>query len=198
MRDAWYSDNRDLIKWGSLLRLAKLFSATRILQLAYYRPSEFSPLLIDGQEHEIPEEVIAHFRNIRTVQSLSSEVRVTVFDPILQDRESHQQTILTLLPAFQGERCIVFLDPDTGLQPENPSLNHVLDSEAQAVWDAMKTEDLFALYQHQTNRSGQPWIEEKREQLARDLAVSVDAVGEAKSPEIAHDVVLFYCQKLRE
>lgn len=94
MRDIWYSDNRDLIKWGVLLRLADIYDAARILQLAFYRPSEFGRLVIDGQEHDIPKEVIAHFRNVRTIGGLGSKVRVTVFDPVYQDRAAHQQAVL--------------------------------------------------------------------------------------------------------
>ena len=32
MRDRWYADSRDLIKWGVLLRLAESFDARRVLQ----------------------------------------------------------------------------------------------------------------------------------------------------------------------
>src|SRR6267143_4429388 len=110
MRDRWYADNRDLIKWGVLLRLAGSFEASRILQLAFYRPSEFGQLVIDGQAHNIPDEVIAHFRNLRTIGSISSEIRVTVFDPVFEDRSTHLQAVLALLPAFERERCIVFPD----------------------------------------------------------------------------------------
>jgi len=38
VKDKWYGDKRDLVKWGILLTLAKMFSARRILQVAYYRP----------------------------------------------------------------------------------------------------------------------------------------------------------------
>jgi len=55
MRDRWYADNRDLIKWGVLLRLAGSFEAPRILQLTFYRHSEFGQLVIDGQAHNIPD-----------------------------------------------------------------------------------------------------------------------------------------------
>jgi hypothetical protein len=195
VRDSWYADNRDLIKWGTLLRLAGIFEAIRIIQLAFYRPSEFGRLVIDGQEYDIPEEVIAHFRNLRTIGSLGSKVRVTVFDPVFQDRAAHQQAILALLPAFGQERCIVFLDPDTGLEPRTPSLDHVLASEARAIWDAMKPGDVFAFYQHQTNRAGQPWIEPKRGQLADALAVPIESVKIASGPGIAQDVVFFYTQR---
>jgi hypothetical protein len=195
MRDRWYADNRDLIKWGVLLRLAGSFEAPRILQLTFYRPSEFGQLVIDGQAHNIPEEVIAHFRNLRTIGSISSEIRVTVFDPVFEDRSTHLQAVLALLPAFGRERCIVFLDPDTGLEPQNPSLDHVLNCEAGTIWTNMKNGDVFAFYQHQTNRAGQPWIEPKRSQLAEALQVQPDSIKMAQAPDIANDVVFFFIQK---
>jgi hypothetical protein len=37
MRDKWYVDNRDLVKWGILLRLAERYAAKHILQVLYYR-----------------------------------------------------------------------------------------------------------------------------------------------------------------
>src|SRR6185295_983213 len=104
MRDKWYGDNRDLIKWGVLLRLAAIFDAKRILQLAFYRPWEFvGRLEIDGQEWDIPEEVVAHFRDLRTVGNLWSKARVTVFDPVFRDRVAHLKAALALLAAFAEE-----------------------------------------------------------------------------------------------
>lgn len=122
-------------------------------------------------------------------------MRVTVFDPVFQDRAVHQQPVLAFLPAFAQERCIVFLDPDTGLEPRNPTLDHVLGSEAQAIWDVMKSGDVFAFYQHQTNRAGQPWIEPKRLQLAQAIGVPEQALKIASGPDIAQDVVFFYVEK---
>ncbi len=195
MRDVWYADNRDLIKWGVLLQLASIFEVGRVLQLAFYRPGEFGRLVIDGQEHEIPEEVIAHFRNLRTIGSLGSKVRVTVFDFVFQDRAAYLKAVLALLPAFAQERCIVFLDPDTGLESRTPSLDHVLASEARAIWDAMKAGDVFVFYQHQTNRAGKPWIEPKRGQLADALGVPTEAIKVASGLAIAQDVVFFYTRR---
>jgi hypothetical protein len=196
MRDRWYADNRDLIKWGVLLRLAESFDAPRILQLAFYRPSKFDQLVIDGKEHNIPKEVIAHFRNLRTIGSISSKVRVTVFDPVFKDRRTYRQAVLALLDAFWQERCIVFLDPDTGLEPQkNPNLDHVLNDEAKEIWNKMKNGDVFVFYQHKTNRTGQPWIEPKRRQLAKALQVQRNAIKIAHAPAIANDVVFFFIQK---
>ncbi len=41
MQDIWYSDNRDLIKWGTLFNLAEKFEASQILHVAYFRPGAF-------------------------------------------------------------------------------------------------------------------------------------------------------------
>lgn len=68
------------------------------------------------QEHDIPEEVIAHVHNLRMIGSIGSKVSMTVFDPVLEEREAHRRSILALLPKFARERCIVFLDPDGGLE----------------------------------------------------------------------------------
>jgi hypothetical protein len=118
MQDGWYGDKRDLIKWGVLLRLADFFQAKRILQLTFYRPTKkFGPLIIDGQEDPIPPEVIAHFRNVRAIQSLSSSIKVTVFDSPFQERDPYLQAVLAFLSAFRQECCVVFLDPDTVSSP---------------------------------------------------------------------------------
>ena len=64
MRDKFFADNRDLVKWAVLHRLAEIFQAQRILQLAFYRQSEFANIIIDGQKYDIPQEVLAHFRDL--------------------------------------------------------------------------------------------------------------------------------------
>jgi hypothetical protein len=196
MRDIWYADNHDLIKWGVLFRLAEKYEATRIVQVVYYRPSNFGQIEIDGQQVAIPEEVIAHFRNVRAVGSIDSHIRVAVFDPVFQNRQAYLQAMLALLPAYAGERCVVFLDPDTGLEPQTPSLEHVLGTEVNAIWVNMRSGDVFVFYQHQTNRAGQPWIPQKHAQLAQALGVPQASVKIASGEAIARDVVFFFIQKV--
>jgi len=195
MQDRWYADNRDLVKWGVLLRLAEIFKVQRVLQIAFYRPSTFGRLVIDGEAHDLPAEVVAHFRDLRTIGDISPTVRVTVYDPVFEDRDTYLQSVLALLQAFAQERCIVFLDPDTGLEPQSPGLEHVLEAEARAIWKQMKQGDVFVFYQHQTNRAGQPWIDPKRNQLAQALEVQVEDIKVAMAPEIANDVVFFFTQR---
>ena len=196
MRDIWYADNRDLIKWGVLFRLAERYEAARIIQVVYYRPSTFGQIEIDGQQVTIPEEIIAHFRNVRAVGSVDSHIRVAVFDPVVQNRQTYLRAVLALLPAYAGERIVVFLDPDTGLEPQTPSLEHVLGTEVSAIWANMKSGDVLVFYQHQTNRAGQPWIPQKHAQMAQALGVPQASVKIASGEAIARDVVLFFLQKL--
>ena len=195
MRDTWYADKRDLIKWGVLLCLAERFDAQRIVQVAYYRPTKFGSLIIDHQECDLPAEAIAHFRNLRAIDHLKSKVHITLFDRPFEDRAMYCQSVLATLPAFVHERCIVFLDPDTGLESKNPSHAHVLGAEARAIWSAMKPNDVFAFYQHRTNRSKTPWVEPKRTQLADALDVEASMLKIANGPDIADDVVIFFAQK---
>jgi hypothetical protein len=196
MRDCWFADNRDLVKWGVLIRLAGIFEARRILQVAYWRPSQFPRIVIDGDEQELPLTVLGHFRNLRSIMSMPRAVKIAIFCPLFDDRAVYLGALLRSIAAHAAEKTIVFLDPDTGLQPQgNATLDHVLDSEVREIWGAMKSGDILALYQHQTNRNGQPWIEVKQQQLAQAIGVEMTQVKVASGPEIAQDVVFFYLAK---
>ena len=70
MRDKWYSDNRDLIKWSVLLLLARRAGVDRIIQIALLNPSDFGQIEIDGEPHQIPSEVLSHFRDLRNITGL--------------------------------------------------------------------------------------------------------------------------------
>ena len=141
MQDQWYADKRP-IKWGILLKLAEIFNAFRILQIMYYRPSEYGKINIDGKDHDMPPEVLHHFRNHRAVKKISSSVNVTVFDSIfnVNNRIGYEQKVLNLIQSFTMEKCLVFLDPDTGLAPNKPDDKHVLDREVNKIWHEMKRE----------------------------------------------------------
>ncbi len=196
MQDKWFGDKCDVIKWGVLLKLAERFDARRILQIAYYRPSALDPLIIDGQQTAVPAEVLGLFRDIRGAAALHSQIRITIYDTVFLDRGAYQQGAIAFFRGFDAERCIIFLDPDTGLEPQdNADLRHILNVEVETIWRNMKPEDVLAFYQHKTNRAGQEWIEPKRVQLTQALNVGVSDIKVASGPEIADDVVLYFIQK---
>jgi hypothetical protein len=195
MKDQWYGDARDLVKWGVLLHLADIYSIKRILQVAYFRRSKWEYIEIDGQEHSIPNSVIEHFRSLRNIEKLSSEPRIEVIDSLFENRNQYKMVIAD---AITGQHpCIVFLDPDTGLQPPSspPKLEHVLDSELMYIWDKMHVSDVIVFYQHQTSRNGQEWIKSKREQFEKALGLPCESVKVAHGHKIASDVVFYYCRK---
>jgi hypothetical protein len=197
MRDTFYADKRDLIKWGILHRLAELEESDRILQIAYFRSSTFASIQLHDKIYDIPDAVLAHFRNIRNAASIHSRVRTTVFDIPFEKRTDYHDSVTNLLSTFAEEKCLVFLDPDTGLEPDGePGYEHVLNEEANQVWLSMRANDTLAIYQHQTNRKGQPWIEPKRIQLAESLGIDEQDVFIGQAPDIARDVVLYYTKKL--
>ena len=197
MQHKWYADNRDLVKWSVLLRLAEINHMDRILQIAYYRPSKFGIIQIDGSDNNIPNAVLKHFRRMQNIRKLNSKIRVSIFDETFQNRQEYHDNVITYLSKFKNFKCIVFLDPDTGLQPPNGNygLQHLLDIEVKQIWNAIKNDDILVFYQHQTNRNGQPWIEPKRDQLARAIGIENNAVKISKSDSIARDVVFYYLAK---
>ena len=204
MRDIWYGDGRDLVKWSALFHLAEEHHAKRVLQIAYYRPSTFPTITMDGRRFDLPPDVINHFRDIRKIEGIKSKIRVSVLDLLFEDRVSYLAGAIKFIASFSQEKCLVFLDPDTGLEPErSPGVEHVLASEARAVWDSMKARDVFVFYQHQTNRNGQPWVEPKRIQLERALGLPCNSLKTAsRTPkkkksglEIAPEVVFYCCEK---
>src|SRR4029077_9456180 len=106
MRDKWYSDNRDLIKWSVLLLLARRAGADRIIQIALLNPSAFGQIEIDGEPHQIPSKVLSHFRDLRNITGLSRHPQVSVFDCPFRDRNSYLRAALSYVDSFSHERCV--------------------------------------------------------------------------------------------
>jgi hypothetical protein len=197
VRRVWYSDNRDLVKWSVLFRLAERFGAFLILQIAYYRSSDFESVIIDGKKETIPQEVLEHFRCVQNIKNIKSDRKIFVFDSLIKNRAAYLKEAISFIRNHHNGPRIVFLDPDTGLEPIHtpPNKGHVLESEALAFWDALEIGDTFVFYQHQTNRKGQPWIETKRVQLAEAIKIRENQLKVADGLKIAHDVVFFYARK---
>lgn len=198
MRDQWYSDKRDLVKWSVLLHLAEENRSDRIIQIAYYNPSEFSDIQIDGRSHPIQDKVISHFRNIGNISTLTTSPKITVFDSPFKRRarKSYLDSAIKHVDSFAGERCIVFLDPDTGLEPKGKANHtHVTNQEVSTFWAAIKHDWILVFYQHQNNKNGGPWIEPKRAQFAEAANIPLESVKLACSPKLANDVVFFFALK---
>ncbi len=60
MKNCWYADNRDLVKWSVLMHPGIMNSASYILQIAYFQKCSFAKVELDTEEKVIPEEVQKH------------------------------------------------------------------------------------------------------------------------------------------
>ena len=202
VRDIWYGDNRDLVKWGVLLKLANLHGASRIVQVAYYRPETIE---IDGVGYPMPDAVMAHFsRSVMDIVRLnvgdSPSVQINLVNSPLSSRDAYMRKVLEQLAALSvspDSPCIIFLDPDTGLEPPKakPGLQHVLESELTEIWNVMRGNDVLVFYQHgPLVAKGASWIEPKQRQFECALGLSKGAAKMARG-KVATDVVFFFAQK---
>ena len=132
---------------------------------------------------------------------MKAHPEILVFDNVLtEDRSKYLAEACEFIRRISKDRCVVFLDPDTGLAPLNtkPTLKHVRPEDALGLFKAMEPNDIFVLYQHQTNRNGKPWIEPKRQELCSalgEIKINSDDVKIARGKDIASDVVFYFLQK---
>ena len=207
MQDRWYGDNRDLVKWGTLLELARIYQAKQILQVLYYRRNTWEhnewPLIkVDGKEVEIAKEVIQHFRNsksIRYLKRLTSLVSVDVLDETLSGRHQYLPYVVGEIRKRSLKPGIVFLDPDTGLEPPSrkSNLGHVLYDELTEIWNNLEAADVLVLYQHKTGMNKNDFITPKLQEFVNALGIDSAGAKYAHAPTFntANDVAFFYAKK---
>ncbi len=193
MRDEWYSDNRDLVKWGVLLKLAELYDIATILQVACYRSPRWESIEIDGTAYPLPQEVVSHFRDIKNIKVMRSIARVRVLVDPFQGRDRYLLRILMAIRKLP-KPAIIFLDPDTGLEPQGKAkLEHVREDELCEIWHALRRGDLLALYQHQIREDR--WVEKKRTQFENAIGLEPGGCKLAQGKEIAHDVAFLFSHR---
>ena len=209
MRDQWYGDNRDLLKWASLVTLARRHKVQAIIQIAMFRPNE--PKWQRGTRG-FPAEVLDHFRKLENVHALGLATGVEILvckEPFCnRDRPAGTQDAVRAayfrearlkLRGFQGKKIIAFLDPDTGLAPQKPEPKHVKESELKTIYEALKPGDWLALYQHAPRvKRADAWVTARRRKFARFLDLSTSPAKRVKTfcaLQVAGDVVLYAVQK---
>ena len=195
MRDQWYGDNRDLVKWGALTHIARRDRISTILQVALYRPNDDFPLLNSSKGLiEIPGEVFRHFRNLDNIHRLSKTTgtRIEVFKAPFRDRSAYFEKVRRRIESLNEDSLVVFLDPDTGVAPNVAGPEHVTADEVRSVFDVMKPGDVLACYQHARRQKG--WRGDRRRAFTRALGVASQEV-EVFESELAKDVVLFSVTK---
>lgn len=203
MRDQWYGDKRDVVKWGTLIALAKKAGAGRILQVAYYRPSRLLYELNSSQQGSISIDpaVVNHFHDIEDIKRLetSSGIQIEVYKDAFQwdqryystdeFREHYHGAVEEHLSSFSSKQ-VVLLDPDTGIAPQNAQYEHVKGEEIQMIYQALRPGDILAFYQH-ARMMNRGWLDETLTEFAAALNKSPQDVEVITGDKIANDVAFF-------
>ncbi len=205
MRDKWYGDKRDVVKWGAILFLSTRCSITKILHVALYRPDRKDyKLRINGTQEPLPKEVIEHFHNLDQIQLLARNAQVTIdvhknlfkwnrrFRTRQDFRKSYFDRVGETIMTYR-ERVIVFLDPDTGIAGETDRYELVNPEEIRIILGAMKPGDFLLFYQH-ARRGDKHWRINTETDFIRAVGTGV-LVETITCQEIAKDVAFFAVER---
>jgi hypothetical protein len=196
MKDQFYADNRDLIKWGGIVHLCNTTGIKHVIQVAYFRDSSWLRLNFNGKDERIPKDVITHFRSIGDIKRLGKKVGIAI-DIVKSEfsdstREVYTKSICQRIQK-QTQHQIVFLDPDTGLAVQNVEEEHVESAEVSSIWQSLKRGDFLVLYQHNPRIS--EWRNVRRKELAKALGLKESMIKMWEASERIKDVVFYYCER---
>jgi len=144
----------------------------------------------------MPGEVWSHFSNLKNIQMLAESTRIEivvldrVFDP--RYRRQYIREVTQSLRQHSENPKIVFLDPDTGIEPGTAKAEHVTIKDIKEIWEALKPHDWLAIYQHAYRRKN--WLETSRRKFKR--ACGVENVKTFLGPMIAADIAVFAAEKM--
>ncbi len=194
MRDCWYGDNRDVVKWGAVVHLARREAIADVVYAAMYRPEDEWPRLATAHgPAALPDEVVSHFRDLDDLQRLASRTGLsieTVKEPFT-DRAGYFRRLCRRIRACASP-ALLLLDPDTGLVPEAPGPQHVASAEVADVFAALPPGGVLACYQHA--RPQKDWRGRARRAFANAPGVPSFEVEVLRS-ELARDVLLLAVRK---
>ena len=194
MRDGWYSDDRDLLKWATLTHLADREQLRSVVQVAMFRPSKRMTIETASGPIGIPDLVWSHFRDIRGISPLgeAAGLKISIIDApfAAQNRVAYFTYVAKALRDMPDAKAVL-LDPDTGFEPQNPNSKHVTAADVRTTWDALAEQDWLLLYQHRWHQT--QWKEDAKAKFASACGVpNVETFQASKMPS---DVILLAAHK---
>lgn len=197
MRDRWYGDDRDVVKWSAVVHLARREAIADVLHAALYRPEDEWPRLATARgPAALPDEVVRHFRDLDDLQRLAAAAGLrieTLKEPFRdRDRDAYFRRVCARVEAYRAP-VLVLLDPDTGLAPDGEAgPHHVASAEVAAVFGALPPGGVLACYQHA--RRQKDWRGRARRAFANAPGVPSFEV-EALRSDLAREVLLLAVKK---
>ena len=195
MRDCWYGDNRDIVKWSVALQLARREGLADVVYVAMHRPDDdWPPLVTAHGPVRLPDEVVRHFRDLDDLQRLGAQTGLriaTVKEPFV-DRAAYFRRLSERVGKYSAP-VLVLLDPDTGLAPDGGAgPQHVTSAEVAGLFAALRPGDVLVCYQHA--RRQKDWRGRARRVFANAPGVPSFEV-EALRSDLARDVLLLAVRK---
>jgi len=210
MRNKWYADKRDLVKWGTMIQLCQEHKLQHIVQVAFLPPESKLPAIQakPGRGFNLQQQVWDHFRNVFDIKKLEAKLNIKIrvmaepFDGSNSSRrKDYIEKLFRMLSATTNGGKAVLLDPDTGIAPRSGgSSKHVTPEEVRTLWCALKPGDWLVLYQHAWRVSRSTWCRLARIRFAKACGVPVCRVRtftSNRSRIMATDVALFAIEKPR-
>jgi|ERR1017187_6349336 hypothetical protein len=180
MRDEFYADRRDLWKWTVALHLAGTDGT--ILYVAMLRPRAVRTVP-PGVDSVVREFFLREWAALdrdplcARIRELSPRIKPLLNYYQHRDKRCYFDNVRKALgDRGDNERYVVLLDPDTGLAGGNSTREHLCWEDMASVWDAMKTNDILLIYQHNARAKKETWMENLRLRMAAKLGRSPDEI----------------------
>jgi hypothetical protein len=209
VKDIWFSDARDIVKWGVVAHLVQEQQNALAVQLAFYRQERASDFALrhlregDDVGESFPHRVLEAFeRRVSQIKEKALGFPIELYDAHFIGDEGDSNYRTKYLSEFNNwltgkrrDRSIVLLvDPDTGLKPaskKGPA--YVKAAELKFLYDALLVGDWLVLYQHAPRK--EEWIEEHLVRVAHAVGVAESKLHVFDCSAIAEDVAFFAVKK---
>jgi hypothetical protein len=197
MREKWYGDERDLVKWATLLQLARERNIRRVIQVTCLVPDGYKgtkdprAILAADFGSEVADVVWRHFRNLDAIADLGREVGIETvivagaYPSERSGRDDYFRSVTKSWLSSPHDPTIIFLDPDTGLGSER---THVSPKQLLTIRAKMKADDALVFYQHEPRYDPGDWRVDRHRDFAEALKVPVAAVTR-RHCDVAKDVM---------
>ena len=208
MRNEWYGDKRDFLKWPTLLYLAKREGIRRIFHVAMRTDTKPTcPVItcLNGARvncEDITVQVADHFHQHNDLNGIKAVGKHFGVDIVVRSEAfTHANRggyFAKILAEIQKHQCptVWFFDPDTGIEPQKSRANHkhVKLAELSNAFQRIPGGDYLACYQHAPRGKKQGWQKQPRLRLSQQLGVDETEV-EVFVTDYAKDVIILAVRK---
>jgi hypothetical protein len=203
MKDKFYADNRDIVKWGGIVHLCKVNGIKTVVQVAYYREDKIS---FDDEDIDLRKVVMEHFerKDILDIKRLGTRAKLDIqvlkkeFKNKKDDRKEYYDEVCKEIEKINKKK-VVFLDPDKGLEPKSGCTDeHVKPNEVKRIWQSLVQGDILVFYQCKPRGSKKGWKEDYRCDFFNRCGlkgIRLEDVRTWLAKEIAGDVVFYFIER---